>query len=272
MSPRHKPDAMHPIQRGQAWGRRTARRCFAIATSVLSRKLGEPANTIVAARGADAMVNRPSRMRRAAMPGALLATISLCIIGVLFIDRWLARSLADVPAPVMGVAAVLGALGTPALWIVSATMCYAQFELTPRKRLEANQALFVLLSTASAILCAIALQLVLCRSAPDSYIQTGAYSFLVGGRGCPVSGSFPSLHAAVAAALAMACSVMMPIYWPTFAALAFLVGASRTVVGGHFFSDVVAGFGIGILAALAVNSIFSRLRVPIRRGGRRIWS
>lgn len=243
-----------------------------IAALALSKEAGEPANTVMTARGADATVNRASRVRRAAMPGTLLATISLCVVGVLFIDRWLATSLAHVSAPLIGVAIVLGAVGTPALWIVSATMCYLQFELTPRKRLEANQALFVLLSTASAALCAIALQLVLGRSAPDSYIQTGAYHFQLVGQGFTVPGSFPSLHASVAAALAMACSILLPVYWPTFAVLAFLVGASRAVVGAHFFSDVVAGFGIGIFAALAVNSLFSRLRVPIRRGARPLWS
>jgi len=253
-------------------GRRPARGRLAMAASALSKRAGDPANTIMTAPGADAMVHRGSRVRRTALLGTVLATLGLCIIGVLLIDRWLATSLAHVSAPVMGIATVLGALGTPALWIGSAAMCYVQFEFTPRKRLEANQALFVLLSSASAALLTIALQLVVGRSAPDSYIQTGAYYFQVVGRGFAASGSFPSLHASVAAALAMACSVMMPVYWPTFAALAFLIGASRTVVGAHFFSDVVAGFGIGILAALAVDSIFSRLRVPIRRASRPIWS
>ena len=68
----------------------------------------------------------------------------------------------------------------------------------------------------------------------------------------PAGSSWPSGHAAVAAAAAtvFACSVGRRAGWWA-AAGAGAVGASRVAVGVHHSSDVVAGWGVGVVAAEA---------------------
>jgi len=61
----------------------------------------------------------------------------------------------------------------------------------------------------------------------------------------PASPSFPSSHAAMAAAGAIALSVYAPVLIPLFATLAVLMAASRVHLAVHHVSDVVAGLAVG---------------------------
>ena len=61
----------------------------------------------------------------------------------------------------------------------------------------------------------------------------------------PESPSFPSGHAAMAAAGAVALSVYAPVLIPLFATLAVLMAASRVHLAVHHVSDVVAGLAVG---------------------------
>ena len=61
----------------------------------------------------------------------------------------------------------------------------------------------------------------------------------------PSSPSFPSSHAAMAAAGAIALSVYAPVLSPLFATLAVLMAASRVHLAVHHVSDVVAGLAVG---------------------------
>jgi undecaprenyl-diphosphatase len=61
----------------------------------------------------------------------------------------------------------------------------------------------------------------------------------------PASPSFPSSHAAMAAAGAISLSVYAPDAWPLFATLAVLMAASRVYLAVHHVSDVVAGLAVG---------------------------
>jgi undecaprenyl-diphosphatase len=67
----------------------------------------------------------------------------------------------------------------------------------------------------------------------------------------PSSPSFPSSHAAMAAAGAGALSVYAPAFWPLFATLAVLMAASRVYLAVHHVSDVVAGLVLGACAGAA---------------------
>jgi undecaprenyl-diphosphatase len=67
----------------------------------------------------------------------------------------------------------------------------------------------------------------------------------------PASPSFPSSHAAMAAAGAVALSAYAPVVAPLFATLAILMAASRVYLAVHHVSDVVAGLAVGACTGAA---------------------
>jgi membrane-associated phospholipid phosphatase len=74
----------------------------------------------------------------------------------------------------------------------------------------------------------------------------------------PHTTSFPSGHAASAAAFATGAALELPALAVPIGALAAAVGASRVVTGVHYPSDVVAGFAIGVGAGLLTRRALSR--------------
>jgi undecaprenyl-diphosphatase len=70
-------------------------------------------------------------------------------------------------------------------------------------------------------------------------------------RRAPRTSSFPSGHAASAAAFATGAAIEMPSLAGPAIALASAVGASRVATGVHYPSDVLAGTAIGAAAGLA---------------------
>ena len=81
----------------------------------------------------------------------------------------------------------------------------------------------------------------------------------------PAGSSWPSGHAAVGAAMATAIATVGDREVATAAAVgAVAIGASRIAVGVHHLSDVVAGLGVGVLAAAGASAVTRRLRVRRR--------
>ncbi|MFK0136267.1 bifunctional phosphatase PAP2/diacylglycerol kinase family protein [Streptomyces murinus] len=71
----------------------------------------------------------------------------------------------------------------------------------------------------------------------------------------PVTTSFPSGHAASAAAFAVGVALESPAWGAAVAPLAFSVAASRVYTGVHFPSDVLAGAALGAGAAFLVRRL-----------------
>jgi len=81
----------------------------------------------------------------------------------------------------------------------------------------------------------------------------------------PAGSSWPSGHAAVGAAMAAALTTVGNRRLAVLAAAgAVAIGASRISVGVHHLSDVIAGWGVGVLAASGSGAITRRLRLRTR--------
>ncbi|MFF7641929.1 phosphatase PAP2 family protein [Streptomyces canus] len=85
---------------------------------------------------------------------------------------------------------------------------------------------------------------------------------------CPAPGdwSFPSNHAATAAAAAVALLFVSRLLGALAASAAVAMAASRVWVGAHYPHDVVAGLAVGALAALLLTAaVRARPDVLVRR-------
>ncbi|MER7185498.1 phosphatase PAP2 family protein, partial [Streptomyces hyaluromycini] len=71
----------------------------------------------------------------------------------------------------------------------------------------------------------------------------------------PITTSFPSGHAASAAAFATGVALESPAWGAVVAPVAFSVAVSRVYTGVHFPSDVLAGAALGTGAAFAVRAL-----------------
>ncbi len=76
--------------------------------------------------------------------------------------------------------------------------------------------------------------------------------------GCDASGSMPSDHAAITAAMVVVSWWAEPAAGAAAIVFALVVGASRIYLGLHYPSDVLAGYGLG--AALAVPLVLVAAR------------
>jgi lipid A 4'-phosphatase len=105
---------------------------------------------------------------------------------------------------------------------------------------------FVFAAVAASGLLADLLKLVVGRTRPKLLFATGAYDFTWFGWH-PDHWSFPSGHAATAAALMTALWCLWPRPLWLYIAAAALVAMSRVVTGQHYLSDVIAGAVIGVV-------------------------
>lgn len=80
----------------------------------------------------------------------------------------------------------------------------------------------------------------------------------------PTTTSFPSGHAAAAAAFATAVSVEWPALALPFVAFAAVVGYSRVHTGVHYPFDVVGGWAVGVGMGLASAGL---VEIVARRSG-----
>ena len=71
----------------------------------------------------------------------------------------------------------------------------------------------------------------------------------------PASSSFPSSHAAMSTAAAIALSAARPRLLPLFAGMAAAMAWSRVYAGVHHSGDVVAGVALGAVTGTVATAI-----------------
>jgi undecaprenyl-diphosphatase len=82
----------------------------------------------------------------------------------------------------------------------------------------------------------------------------------------PDYASMPSGHATTAFAAAVAVALLWPRLRVPMLIYAFLIAASRVVLGAHYVSDVVAGAAVGVAGALLVRDWFAARRLGFAIG------
>jgi membrane-associated phospholipid phosphatase len=128
------------------------------------------------------------------------------------------------------------------------------YRMTTTECLFADRGMFVLGCVAVAGFIAHVLKFVFGRSYPnaENYDLSSYHPFHsdVG------LGSFPSAHAAMAAAIAASLAVIWPSHRRLFIFLASLIAGARFAAGIHYPSDVLLGFATGLAAVVLTCAIF----------------
>ncbi|MFI6686071.1 phosphatase PAP2 family protein [Streptomyces sp. NPDC050485] len=130
-----------------------------------------------------------------------------------------------------------------------------------RRRDTASLALAVLapLATAVAYLCSEVIKSLIDEERPCRAVAGAATSLIA----CPVNGdwSFPSNHATIAGAAALALALAWSRIWLLTVPMALAMAFSRVFVGVHYPHDVAVGLALGVVVALLVVKAGTR---PVR--------
>jgi lipid A 4'-phosphatase len=99
------------------------------------------------------------------------------------------------------------------------------------------------------------LKVIFGRARPKLFFAAGTYDFTWLGLGASYW-SFPSGHAATAAAIMTALWCLWPRHPLFYIGLAAIVAASRIVMGAHYLSDVVMGAFVAVLLTRGLAALF----------------
>ena len=133
-------------------------------------------------------------------------------------------------------------------------------------RAMAQIPLFLFAAVAVSGIAADILKIVVGRTRPKLLFADGTYGFTWFGWRAD-HWSFPSGHAATAAAVMTVLWCLWPRSIWIYAAAAALVGIARVVTGQHYLSDVIAGAVIGVLTTRALASWILRPRPAVAISG-----
>ena len=105
-------------------------------------------------------------------------------------------------------------------------------------------------------------KLILGRRRPRDELEMGLYGFSFF-RFSPDWNSFPSGHALTIACVAVLATALWPMGAPLWFAIALWLGLTRALLTAHFVSDVLVGFGVGLIGAREVMvNLFHHLALP----------
>ncbi len=134
------------------------------------------------------------------------------------------------------------------------------FSCVLEKKVWGNRFLLVAVSIPVGNLFVWILKFLSARPRPDIFFSEHLYGFFMFYLKRHVE-SFPSGHAAAIGAICGAFSCFYPRLSPLFAIAGLLLAMTRVALGLHFFSDVIAGFTIGLVAAQWVYTALRKQRI-----------
>jgi membrane-associated phospholipid phosphatase len=203
------------------------------------------------------------RFKRRLLAGAL-AGIAV-FASAAFLDSWIIHLVFETRNDAaLTTAATLGVLGSPILFLVPSALAFMLFYFERQNPVWAHRALFLLLASTIAPILVEVLKMAFGRPRPYMLVGHGISAFQPFTISADYA-SFPSEHAAVAAAMAACFSILLPSYRPTFFLLAAICAFSRVVLGVHYPSDALAGMLIGFVAVVALRAIFRRCNIDLHK-------
>jgi lipid A 4'-phosphatase len=220
-----------------------------------------------AARGAAAYAARLYR-RPASRLGLWAAAVAIGAAAAIgWIDRPLAWHLHMVAAAWRPLFEPIGRLGFAMPYLVLFAAAFAALRCGGAVRrlrrwagwmqTAARVPAFLFAAVAASGLIVDLLKLLVGRTRPKLLFASGDYDFSWFGLTAD-HWSFPSGHAATAAALMTALWCLWPRHVLFYIALAALIAVSRVVIGAHYLSDVLMGGFIGVVATRIAAAAFAR--------------
>jgi len=201
--------------------------------------------------------------------GALLAAIAA---SVLFIDRPLAAVVAQRDASLTAIAENVTWLGRSGGYLIAFGLAFVVLagigwrapsqSVRGMARAWSWAALYLFLAIAIAGIANDIIKLFVGRARPMVELRdlrpfTFSYDYQ----------SFPSGHAAIAFALALALGAMMPRFRWLFLIYAIAIAASRVILNAHHLSDVTASLLVAVLSVHLLTRFFADRHLVFERDG-----
>jgi membrane-associated phospholipid phosphatase len=186
----------------------------------------------------------------------MLDLLAACIIVQLLADGWMwqvVNQYRDVP--LLAILHLMPGRVMLSTILTAGMFFFVIYRMTTTQCLLADRGMFVLGCGAVAGFIAHVLKFIFGRSYTDAEANYGLSSYHPFHSDVGL-GSFPSAHAAIAAAIAASLAVIWPEHRRLFIFLASLIAGARFVAGIHYPSDVLLGFATGLGAVVVTCLIF----------------
>ena len=163
------------------------------------------------------------------------------------------------------ISTLAGLSGALAVAIPIARRLAPSRDATPALDRVGERAMFVFLSVAASSLLADVVKRLVGRARPALMETFGPYHFELISL-TSSQASFPSIHAAVAFAVAVAFGIMLPRCRVAFCGAACLFSMARVIANVQYASDVLAGAALGIFTTLVMAHLFAQWSPAVATG------
>ncbi len=199
--------------------------------------------------------SRPEKKRVIVFVSVFTAVLAATIVSYLFCDIPVASWARKLDRPVLDVAEIVTSFGRSTFYLVVSFLLYVLFRFFRKRKIYANQSLFVFVSVASSGLFVDLVKGIAGRYRPIMLFDQGFYGFSFFRTGYEWM-SFPSGHAVTAFSLAFALSILYPKGRFIFFTAAFVTATSRVFLTSHFVSDIIVGAYVGVACVYLLKAFF----------------